>query len=324
MTQPIPNYLLDRDGLDLLMSEILDDGYQLIGPIVRDGAIRYGLVESSRDLPAGRQDVQERGTYRLRHRDDDAFFGFAAGQDSLKSYFFPSTLQLWRGRKNETGWEVWDEEEEAPRYAFIGVRACEIQAVAVQDRVFLQGPYPDPHYKAVRERALFVAVNCTEPGGSCFCASMDAGPRATFGYDLSLTEVCKEDEHYFIATAGTGRGSDILRRVPHRLATETQTAQADFLIEEAKQRMGRRMETDGIKELLYGNAEHPRWDDVASRCLACANCTMVCPTCFCSTVEDGTSLDLREAWRDRRWNSCFTLEHSYMHGGPVRASVRSR
>ena len=84
------------------------------------------------------------------------------------------------------------------------------------------------------------------------------------------------------------------------------------------------METDGIKELLYGNPEHSQWDNVASRCLACANCTMVCPTCFCSTVDDGTSLDLREAWRDRRWDSCFTLEHSHMHSGPVRSSTKSR
>ena len=324
MAQPIPNYLLDRDGLDMLVSEILNAGYQLIGPIVQDGAIRYGQIESSRDLPTGWQDVQEKGTYSLRRRDDEAVFGFAAGQDSLKTYFFPPTLEIWRGRKHETGWAVEDDEEEASRYAFIGVRACEIQAVAIQDRVFLQGPYPDPHYKARRERALVVAVNCTEPGGTCFCVSMNAGPRATSGYDLSLTEVCNEDEHYFLVAAGTERGYDILQRIPVSPATETQAAQADALIEKAKQRMGRRMETAGIKELLYGNPEHPRWDDVASRCLACANCTMACPTCFCSTVEDGTSLDLREARRDRRWDSCFTLGHSHMHSGPVRSSVRSR
>ncbi len=324
MPRPIPNYLLNRDGLDMLVSEILNAGYQLIGPMVEDGTIHYSRVESSRDLPVGWQDVQEKGTYSLRRRGDEAVFGFAAGPDSLKRYLFPPTLQLWRAGKHATGWEIENNREEAPRYAFIGVRACEIQAVAIQDRVFLEGAYPDPHYKARRERALVVAVNCTEPAGTCFCVSMDAGPGATFGYDLSLTEVCNEAEHYFIVAAGTERGGDILQRIPFSIATDAQVAQADSLIERAKQRMGRSMETDGIKELLYGNPEHSQWDNVASRCLACANCTMVCPTCFCSTVDDGTSLDLREAWRDRRWDSCFTLEHSHMHSGPVRSSTKSR
>ena len=324
MSHPSASHVIDRDGLDLLMSEIRNEGYQLVGPTLKDGAVHYGPVESVRDLPVGWQDVQEKGTYRLRKRDDDAVFGFAVGPSSLKEYLFPPTLRLWRGKIGEGGWEVEPKDDESYRYAFLGVRACEIQAVAVQDRVFLEGAYPDPHYKARREKALIVAVNCTEPAGTCFCVSMNSGPRATYGFDISLTEVLSGDEHYFTVQAGTERGQDLLRSIPHSVATEAQLAEADRGVEQAKARMGRSMETADIKELLYRNYEHPRWDDVASRCISCTNCTMVCPTCFCSTVEDGTSLDSQQAWRDRRWDSCFTLGHSHMHGGPARPSIKSR
>jgi sulfhydrogenase subunit beta (sulfur reductase) len=88
--------------------------------------------------------------------------------------------------------------------------------------------------------------------------------------------------------------------------------------------MGRQMDTNGLKELLQGNPTHKQWDDVAARCLTCANCTMVCPTCFCTTVEDHTDLTGQTAERVRRWDSCFTLDFSYIHGGSVRTETKSR
>jgi sulfhydrogenase subunit beta (sulfur reductase) len=88
--------------------------------------------------------------------------------------------------------------------------------------------------------------------------------------------------------------------------------------------MGRTMDTKGIKELLYRNYENPRWDDVAKRCLTCGNCTMVCPTCFCTTVEDITDLTGEHVERWRKLDSCFTMDFSYIHGGSVRSSPRAR
>jgi ferredoxin len=78
------------------------------------------------------------------------------------------------------------------------------------------------------------------------------------------------------------------------------------------------------ERVLKANLEHPRWTEVAKRCLACTNCTLVCPTCFCSTVEDVTDLGGDQIGRERRWDSCFTLEFSYIHGGSVRRDGASR
>ena len=88
--------------------------------------------------------------------------------------------------------------------------------------------------------------------------------------------------------------------------------------------MGRELQADGLHELLLRNLEHPRWDEVAARCLTCGNCTMVCPTCFCTSVEDITDLSGDAAERVRRWDSCFTIDFSYIHGGSVRASASAR
>jgi Fe-S-cluster-containing hydrogenase component 2 len=88
--------------------------------------------------------------------------------------------------------------------------------------------------------------------------------------------------------------------------------------------MGRTVDVTDIRNLLHRNQEHPRWDDVAERCLACTNCTLVCPTCFCSSVEDVTDLSFENAERIRRWDSCFNPEFASVHGGNFRPTIRGR
>jgi formate hydrogenlyase subunit 6/NADH:ubiquinone oxidoreductase subunit I len=147
---------------------------------------------------------------------------------------------------------------------------------------------------------------------------------ARAGYDLALTEILENGRHQFLVESGSERGREVADELPGQAATDDDKAAAGRMVDNAVRQMGRTMDTTGIKELLYRNMEHPRWEDVASRCLSCANCTMVCPTCFCSTVEEVTDLtgDHTERWR--RWDSCFTADHSYIHGGSVRPTTLHR
>ena len=186
------------------------------------------------------------------------------------------------------------------------------------------GSFVDPAYQSRREELFIVAVNCGQSGGTCFCVSMQTGPKATSGFDLALTEVVRDGSHFFVVEVGTERGAEVLKNIPHREATPEESSAAANTVAETARHMGRTMDTRGIKELLYRNAEHPRWDNVAARCLTCANCTMVCPTCFCTTVEDVTDLTGDHAERWRKWDSCFTMDFSYIHGGSVRATPMSR
>jgi len=316
---------IERDGLDELLAALGRRGFELIGPTVRDGAIVYDEIATIDDLPAGWTDEQDGGSYRLRQRDDGALFGYAVGPQSWKRFLHPPELKLWRARRGEDGaLEVSEEADEAPAYAFIGVRSCELHAIAIQDRVMMEGEYPDPFYRARREGAFIVAVNCTVAGGTCFCVSMETGPRAESGFDLALTEVLEDGRHYFVCEAGSERGAELLAELPRAEAGPAELGAAEAGVARAVAGQGRAMETAGIKELLYDNYEHPRWDEVSERCLTCGNCTMVCPTCFCTTVEDGSDLSGATAERTRKWDSCFTMDFSYIHGGSVRATPRSR
>jgi ferredoxin len=314
---------LERDSFDRLLEALEARGYQIVGPKARGGAIAYEPLSRSTELPVGITEEQEGGTYRLRDRDDQALFGFANGPQSWKRLLHPPRVRVWRGRRNPDGFEIEPEPTDSPKWAFLGVRSCDLHAIRTLDRTMLDVEHPDPAYKARREGTFIVALNCGTAGGTCFCVSMETGPKATFGFDLALTEMLEGDRHYFLVEEGSDVGGEVLADVPTAEATESECESADRVVERTAASMGREMETDGLKELLYRNYEHPRWDEVSERCLTCGNCTMVCPTCFCTDVEDVTDLE-GNAERWQRWDSCFTVDFSHVAGGSVRASGRSR
>jgi formate hydrogenlyase subunit 6/NADH:ubiquinone oxidoreductase subunit I len=312
------------DGLQALISALAARGYEVLGPTVRDGAIVYDEVSGVSDLPAGWTDRQDAGRYQLERRDDDALFGYAVGPHSWKRFLHPPIQTLWKAQKSKNGFEIIPPETPTQKFAFIGVRSCEVHAIAIQDKVFQDGPYADKAYAARRRDAFIIAVNCTEAGGTCFCVSMKTGPKAQAGFDLALTELVNGDRHEFLVEAGSEAGAQLLEQLPKRPASSADLAEAAAGVERAASNMGRSLDTDGIKELLQGNTTHPRWEDAARRCLTCANCTMVCPTCFCTTVDDHSDLTGESAERVRKWDSCFTLDFSYIHGGSVRQSGNAR
>jgi ferredoxin len=311
------------EALDLVVSALRTRGYRVLGPTVRDGAIIYDDLESADELPIGWTDRQDGGTYRLERRADEARFGYAVGPHSWKRFLFPPRVRLWRAKLNG-GTPAIDEEplDETP-LAFMGVRSCELHAIEIQDRVFIGGKHVDRDYAARRDGAFLVAVNCFEPGGTCFCTSMGTGPKVQSGYDLALTELL-DREHRFLVEAGTDRGAEVLAELGGRSPVAADLDAAEASVESAAERMGRSMETFNLRELLARNLEHPRWEEVANRCLTCGNCTLVCPTCFCSAVEDETDLAGEEAERFRVWDNCFSVDYSYIHGGSVRPSGSSR
>ncbi len=315
--------ILSLVGLEALLLTLARRGYRVIGPTLRDQAIVFDDIAGVADLPAGWTDVQEAGSYRIKRRPDGALFGYVVGPHSWKNFLHPSRLNLWRATRNGDGISVLKQPEPIEPFAFIGARACDLRAIGIQDRVFLGGPYVDPHYQARRDGAFIVAVNCGEAGGTCFCVSMGTGPKAVSGFDIALTELIDVQGHRFLAEVGTDRGSGLLAELPAQPADDEHVAAADKVVARTAANMGRHMRTDDIHPLLLGNLEHPRWDDVAGRCLTCGNCTMVCPTCFCTSVEDRSDLE-GGAERSRRWDSCFTEDFSYVHGGSVRQSARSR
>jgi sulfhydrogenase subunit beta (sulfur reductase) len=318
------SFLIEASHFQQLFDVLQDRGYTVLGPTLRQGDLIYGEVNSPEDLPRGWIDEQEAGSFRLSRSEAQAFFGCGLGQHSWKEFLFPPRLRLWQARRNKGSWQVAEFVDTEPPYAFLGVRACDLAALEVHDRTFARGRHPDPIYQGRRERAFLVAVNCTRCGGTCFCASLGTGPRASSGFDLALTEVLEGGNHFLLVEVGTERGGEILKALTHRPAAPDETEAAERLVAGAAQSQVRALDTRGLKEFLYNNYENPHWDHVVERCLTCGNCAITCPTCFCHNVDDQMDVTGEVAERWREWETCFSVEHSYIHGGAIRPSPRSR
>ncbi|REK10265.1 MAG: sulfite reductase subunit A [Planctomycetota bacterium] len=315
-----PTLWLARADLQTLVDVLWQEGYRVIGPTVAQAAIVYDEIRSVDDLPRGWTDEQSGGSYRLKRRDDEAYFGYVVGPHSWKQYLFPPRATVAVADRRADGWHMSGVERDEPAFAFLGARACELAALAVQDRTFLGDDYVDPIYRARRERAFIVAVNCTQAASTCFCTSMDTGPRCTGGFDLAMTEL----PDGFTLEVGSERGARIAAQLPNTAAAKDTLARADSARQQAVEQISKHLDTTDIRDLLLNNLEHERWNEVATRCLSCTNCTMVCPTCFCNSVKDVADLQGDHVERVREWDTCFNWDFSYMNGAVVRDQIRSR
>lgn len=314
------------DQFEQLLSRLKEAGYKLLGPTVRDEVIIYDELHTAQDLPIGWTDEQDPGRYRLKRRADNAYFGYNVGPHSWKQFLFPPKEKLWTAKRQANNKLVVLQETVPPdeKMAFIGVRACEIQGLFVLDKVFNTAQAVYQQYQQRRENTFILAVNCTSVVNTCFCASMNSGPHVKEGYDLSLTEVVDEAQHYFLLVVGSEKAQALCRDLNLRAATRTEQELAYARVQQTVDQMVRKVDNGRVPEVLRNTLGSKQWDKVAERCINCANCTLACPTCFCSDTEEVVSVDGAQVDRWQHWESCFNLSHSYLHSGTVRSSASSR
>jgi len=328
-SQPPPDdkQFLPREQFGALIETLVGDGYTVIGPTVRDNVVRLGPINSLDQLPHGLRDAQDGGYYRLDEGDPALCFEYVVGPDGPKRYLFPPKQDLFKLHIEGEAFVIDATAPNPPRYALLGLRPCDLAAIGVHDKVFDFGDgsegfrcEAETHYCEARRNCLVIAVNCTRPGGTCFCVSMGTGPEALDGYDIAMTEL----RGGLMLRAGSDDGRALLAKLPVREPTAAERELEDLKLIHAIDRMGRTMDIRGIVELLNFKVDHSHYNEVAARCLGCGNCTMVCPTCFCSTVTDSTDLATGAATRTRQWESCYSHQFSYTVGGSVRTSKRAR
>ncbi len=277
-------------------------------------------IESLDDLPQGYSTVQKPGYFRLIQTGHTRYFDIIPGAHSWKQFLFPPRAELFALRKNNDEWNDVTQQTETPKYAFIGVRACELAAIQIQDGIFMRPDFTDPIYRARRERTVIISINCTHPAETCFCTSMGTGPRVKDGFDLNLTEL----DDVFVLTIGSDLARKLFTDVPFEDARGYALTNVEHKIEHAEQQIRRTLDTKDLPDLILNNLDAPYWNEVGKRCLSCANCTQVCPTCFCWDTTDTLSLDGQETKRERVWDSCFNPGYSYQAGGNTRPTINSR
>lgn len=316
----------DAERLDTLIKVLQAAGYLTIGPRVDDAAIVYDEIGGVEDLPRGIGDEQEKGTYRLRRLTEPRYFGFNSSPESWKKFLNPNRISLWRAKREDGRLTFSTDAAAAKPLALIGVRACDLHAIRIQDRV-REVSRLAPENRPPARKAFIVGVNCSQSAATCFCVSMGTGPElpeGPQGCDIDLTEIYQSDKHAFLATSRTKEGDEILGKVTVAVASEKDSLAAKAQMDAVRAAQVRSIPAEGLSGFLKTVLQSKHWDDVASRCLSCANCTLVCPTCFCTTTEDVTDLTGDTAERWLKWDSCFTLDFSHLHGGSVRESTRSR
>ena len=320
-----PKNIISKDQINELFTKLQAAGYKLIGPTIQDKAIVYGNIKEVADLPIGWTDKHARGSYEIKERKDKALFGYNVGPSSWKKFLFPPVQSLFTADKSTSDIKVKvTHHDSEPKLALIGVRACELNAIKIQDKVFSGVEKADAGYTTRRKNAFILAVNCTIVGDSCFCTTMKTGPQVKANFDLALTEVISSDTHYFLLEVGSELGAKFIHSLSLKEANKKELEEAKEICEKAEKQMRVRFDVTKVKQLLQSNLESPLWDELETRCLSCANCTLACPTCFCSVTEDHTNLDGTESERVRKWDSCFSDNFSYMHGGPIRKSTKSK
>lgn len=312
--------VLPHADFQRLLNVLTEKGYRVVGPVVRDGSVMWETVERTANLPIGWRDQQEPGRYRLEQSGDDRIFGVVHGPQSLKPFSFTPREGLLTIERSKNSFASVPTLPKSEKVAVLGARACDVAGLAMQDRIFLRDAYADPYYQVRRNSMFVVAVNCTRALTTCFCASMGTGPGATSGFDLALTEL----ETVFLIEAGSSEGNDILSALAIDPSSPAQIDEAEANISSCAMNQTRRLNTAELPGALYEAHEHAHWDDVAGRCLACANCTMVCPTCFCHTVEETPDLTGQRTEHARLWDSCFTQDHGYIHGKNIRPTIKDR
>jgi ferredoxin len=312
--------LIHKPDFDILLTHLKEEGYQIIGPKIKNDSLVYEPIESLADFPQGFVTEQAPGQFRLKPGGHSRFFDFIPGAHSWKQFLFPPRVELFKLHKTGQNWQLQEQQIQNPKYAFIGVRSCELEAIQIQDNVFMRSDFRDPIYQSRRERAFILSVNCIHPAGTCFCASMGTGPRVKSGYDLNLTEL----DDFFVLSVGSELARGILAGIPYEYASGFILSSVDHVMERSAHEMERSLDTTDLPELILGNLDNPYWHEIGKRCLSCANCTQVCPTCFCWDATDQMTLDGETTSRERIWDSCFNPGYSYQAGGNTRPSIHSR
>ena len=307
-----------KDCVPRLIQNIQRQGFTVVGPSLSEGVVHLKELRGSSDLASGVVDIQGPGAYAIGG--ESAFvFTSVNGPDSPKRYLHPAEVELSKLVDHGSDIELVSAFHSDRKYAFFGIRPCDLRGIGVMDKTMLVPGFEDHVYSSLREDSIFVVVNCTRAGENCFCASMGTGPAAESGYDVAITELPEK-----LLVDIPERNMGLFQGIELDAATAEELQAGEEAVQHTREQMGRRISEKNPARHMYASLDSPVWGKTAERCLACGNCTMVCPTCFCNTVIDRTDLRDDSVSRVRVWDSCLSKDFVYSAGGNPRQQRTAR
>ncbi|MBT4835845.1 MAG: 4Fe-4S dicluster domain-containing protein [Methylococcales bacterium] len=310
---------LPRARLNDLFQSLLDHGYRIMAPVVRDDSILYQQINSADALPHGIIDDRHNGSYQIAQAKTPRCFAWSNPQQSLKSFVFSPVEILWKSfyKDNELVFQAI--KAEAQPTVIFGVKGCDIAGLQLLDQHFYHKKTPDTHYQQRRDNLILFGINCFRSGSQCFCTNTGDGPNISSPSDCIMSEL---DEGYIIHHVNSPL-TEIIDTLQLKLATTAQQQQATY--ESSQAALSQQQKLPEITaNSVFEQWSHPVWNDIADTCLGCGNCTTVCPSCFCHQESSDVSIDLTESSQTRSWDSCFTTQHSYLHGFYIRPERSQR
>ncbi len=299
------------DELKTLFDQIKSRDYNIIGPKLENSAVRLKNLSDFAEIPYGFGDEQAPGRYRVAENGG----AFRNGPDSPKMLLYPPELLLFTVKPDL---DIEYPSYEFKRTALFGIKPCDLAAIKIMDDV--QGTLGDQYYTRMREKLLLVVENCTEPGETCFCSTMGTGPFATRGFDISYTRL---EEDLVLFQPGSDLGVELLSELSLEPASDEVVDRFRAVMTEASKKARAEFSLENLPEILEIGVEAETYRKIAEKCLGCANCNMVCPTCFCFDIVDEPELD-GSAKRIRIWDGCHSYSYGQVAGGHFRKSLHAR
>jgi len=217
-----------------------------------------------------------------------------------KKYFMPEHEILveyaaGRGQKMQPVVEV-------ENLALFGVHTCDLAGIQCLDVVFSDRP-KDLNYLIRRGYVTVIGLECNDYCDHHASCGLMGNFLPRGGYDLFFTDL---GEYYMVLVA-TQKGGDL---VAASSLWEKATPENFTALQLLRERKGEIFQPEvpidrRIIPLLFKEGfEAEVWEEIGNRCLSCANCTNVCPTCYCFDVKDVPDLDFQAGKRIRVWDSC--------------------
>jgi ferredoxin len=241
--------------------------------------------------------------------------------EPLKSFFFKIRQRVAEYPPHSSS----DAREADPNFIIVGAKACDLKSVEISDDTFMRGEIKDPFYIESRDKVTIISSDCSSPAESCFCTMLNLKPYPEEGFDVNLSKISEG----LVVEVGSERGEKLVSQ-DRELFSEASSSQLEerdknraITLSKVKEQNEKFSLNKSYQEIVKEKLDSPVWNGYSGRCVGCAACLSVCPTCHCFLLYDQKVNENFE--RVRVWDFCYHYGYARVAGGPnPRPTLRDR